>query len=288
MRSQFSPENLLDALAHHRVSMLQGPPTLFARLLSHLDQTGTRKPAAPHLRYVYTGAGPLDMALKQRVEACFDLPLHHGYASSEVPGCCVTPLGIRRDDTSSGHLLEGMEMRIVDGSGQDVPAGERGEIWARGPSLTPGYFRDEVATAQAFRPGGWFASGDLGQIGPDGTLFVVGRLKEMIIRSGFNVYPTEVEAALNLFPSVQRSAVVGRPEGDGNEQVIAFLELRHQTRLDEAALWTFLRERLAAYKLPAELHIVQSFPMTDSGKILKRELLARRPLSNASRPVPAG
>jgi acyl-CoA synthetase (AMP-forming)/AMP-acid ligase II len=272
MRDKFTPEDIVDALANHRVTMLQGPPTLFARLLAHLDKTDQRKPTAPHLRYVYTGAGPLDLALKQRVEACFDMPLHHGYGSSEVTACCVTPMNVRRDDTAAGYMLEGFEMRIVDGNGEDVPNGEAGEIWVRGPGVTPGYFRDQEATRQAFRPGGWYASGDLGRIGPDGALFVVGRLKEMIIRSGFNVYPAEVEEVLNHFPAVQRSAVVGRPEADGNEQVIAFIELRHGAQFDEAALESYLRDQLAAYKRPVELHVMQSFPMTDSGKVLKREL----------------
>ena len=124
------------------------------------------------------------------------------------------------------------------------------------------------------RDGGWYASGDLGEMAADGALFVVGRLKEMIVRSGFNVYPAEVEAVLNAFAAVQRSAVVGRPEADGNEAIVAFVELRAGAVLDEAALQAHLREHLAPYKRPAQVRTVQGFPMTQSGKVLKRELLA--------------
>src|SRR4029078_3786365 len=120
-----------------------------------------------------------------------------------------------------------------------------GEIWMRGRGLMPGYFRDPEATRQVMKPGGWYASGDLGQLAPDGALFVVGRLKEMIIRSGFNVYPAEVEAALNAFPAIERSAVVARPGADGNEDVIAYVELRHGAVLDEGSLRSHLREQLA-------------------------------------------
>jgi len=275
MRHQFEPADLLDALAHHGVSQLQGPPALFARLLAHLDEHGITRPVAPRLRYVYTGAGPLDKTLKQRVEAAFGLPLHHGYGLSEYAGSVhLTRLGERRDDTSAGYRVEGAELRIVDASGQDLPQGQRGEIWLRGRGLMPGYFRDPQATAAVMRAGGWYASGDLGELAPDGALFVVGRLKEMIIRSGFNVYPAEVETALNTYPGIQRSAVVGRREADGNEEVVAFVELRAGCTLDTQALNSYLREHLAPYKRPTQIHAIDALPTSANGKVLKRELPA--------------
>jgi malonyl-CoA/methylmalonyl-CoA synthetase len=275
MRAAFDPADALDDLANHGVTQLQGPPTLFARLLAHMEQIGVAHPPAPQLRYVYTGAGPLDMALKQRVEAAFGQPLHHGYGLSEYAGSVhLTRLGEWRHDTSAGYVVEGAQLKIVDPvSGRELAAGERGEIWMRGVGLMPGYFRDPEATAAVMREGGWYASGDLGELHADGALFVVGRLKEMIIRSGFNVYPGEVEAVLNAFPAIARSAVVGRPEADGNEQVEAFVELRHGATLDRAALQAHLREHLAPYKQPAVIRTVTEFPMTGSGKVLKRNLL---------------
>jgi malonyl-CoA/methylmalonyl-CoA synthetase len=275
MRSQFDANDVLEALEQHRVSQLQGPPTLFTRLLAHLDERGIAHPAAPALRYVYTGAGPLDMTLKRQVEARFALPLHHGYGLSEYAGSVhVTALGQHRADTSAGLRVEGAELRIVDAQGLDLPAGERGEIWLRGRGLMAGYFRDDATTAAVMRPGGWYASGDLGYTDADGALFVVGRLKEMIIRSGFNVYPAEVEAALHGFAAIRAAAVVGCPQGDGNEEVVAFVTLKPGHGLNRAALDAHLREHLSPYKRPARIKVVESFPMTLSGKVLKRELLA--------------
>jgi acyl-CoA synthetase (AMP-forming)/AMP-acid ligase II len=275
MRSKFDPADVFDALANHGVSTLQGPPTMFNRLLDWLDQQGIAQPSAPALRYVYTGAAALDMRLKQAVEQRFGHPLHHGYGLSEYAGAlAVGRLGERRADTSAGYVVEGGEVRIVNAEGQDQAQGDKGEIWMRGVGLMPGYFRDDVATAQVMRPGGWYASGDLGYQTADGALFVVGRLKEMIIRSGFNVYPGEVEVVLAAFPGVQRAAVVGRGESDGNEEILAFLETADQTPLDMDALHAHIAENLAPYKRPARVICVATFPMTHSGKILKRQLLA--------------
>ena len=276
MRPQFDPADLLDALAHHGVSQLQGPPALFSRLLAHLQERGIAHPLAPALRYLYTGAGPLDLTLKLRVEAAFGQTLHHGYGLSEYAGSVhLTRLGEHRSDTSVGYAVPGGEVQVTDPvRGQPLPVGERGELWIRGRGLMRGYFRDPAATAAAMRPGGWYASGDLGELHADGALFVVGRLKEMIVRSGFNVYPAEVERVLNEVPGVQRSAVVGRPEQDGNETVIAFVELSPGAVFDEAAARAYLREQLAPYKRPAHIAVVPQLPTSHNGKVLKRELRA--------------
>ena len=274
LRSHFDPADLLDALAQHGVTQLQGPPTLYARLLTHLQEQGVVQPEAPQLRYVYTGAGPLDMRLKQQVEQVFGQPLHHGYGLSEYAGSVhLTRMGEWRRDNSSGYVVEGAEVQITDpDSGQPLPAGARGEAWIRGRGLMRGYFRDPESTAAVMRPGGWYASGDLGELHEDGALFVVGRLKEMIIRSGFNVYPAEVELALNACAGVQHSAVVGRPEQDGNEEIIAFVELKPGADFDEAAARAHLREQLAPYKRPAHIVVLPELPTSLNGKLLKRQL----------------
>ncbi|MBS0391733.1 MAG: acyl--CoA ligase [Proteobacteria bacterium] len=274
LRPQFDPADLLDALAHHGITQLQGPPALFSRLLAHLQESGIAHPAAPTLRYVYTGAGPLDLTLKTRVEAAFGQALHHGYGLSEYAGSVhLTRLGEQRPDTSVGYVVEDAEVQVTDpASGQPLPLGQRGELWMRGRGLMRGYFRDPQATKAVMRDGGWYASGDLGELHADGALFVVGRLKEMIIRSGFNVYPAEVELALNQLPGVQRSAVVGRPEGDGNEEVIAFVELSPGASFDEVAARTRLREQLAPYKQPSHIVVLPELPTSHNGKVLKRQL----------------
>jgi acyl-CoA synthetase (AMP-forming)/AMP-acid ligase II len=155
-------------------------------------------------------------------------------------------------------------------TGHDLPPGQRGEIWMRGRGLMPGYFRDPQATAAVMREGGWYASGDLGVFAEDGALSVVGRLKEMIIRSGFNVYPGEVEAVLNAFPAVQRSAVVGQREADGNEAVIAFVELRAGAPRRRRSCG--VRRAPRAYKVPRDRRNAGAAGASATGKVLKATL----------------
>ena len=274
MRSQFDPADVFDALAHQGMTQLQGPPAMFTRLLAWLDAQGIDHPAAPDLRYVYTGAAPLDMSVKKAIEARFGKPLHHGYGLSEYAGALtLCRRGEWRDDTSAGYLVEGAELRIVGPQGQDLSAGETGEIWMRGVGLMPGYFRDPEITAQVIKSGGWYASGDLGRQDADGALQVVGRLKEMIIRSGFNVYPGEVEAVFLAWPGVQRAAVAGRKGADGNEDILAFIEAKPGVQLDLQALKAHAHEHLSPYKRPSMVVQVPEMPMTLSGKVLKRELV---------------
>jgi acyl-CoA synthetase (AMP-forming)/AMP-acid ligase II len=275
MRSQFDPADVFDALANRNLTQLQGPPAMFTRLLAWLDGQKIATPLAPSLRYLYTGAAPMDLALKQAVETRFGFPLHHGYGLSEYAGAlCLVRMNEPRNDNSAGYLVDGGELRIVGSDGVDKLKGETAEIWMRGVGLMPGYFRDVAATEQVIREGGWYASGDLGYVAEDGALFVVGRLKEMIIRSGFNVYPSEIESVLCGFPGVQRAAVVGKKMQDGNEEVIAFIEPDHGMKPDLAALKLHIENNLAPYKRPSRLFVKESFPMTFSGKILKRQLLS--------------
>ncbi len=275
MRPQFEPAELFDALEHRSVSQVQGPPALFARLLQYCAEQDIAHPRAPQLRYLYAGAGPLDMALKSRVEATFGQTLHHGYGLSEYAGSLhATRLGEHRADTSAGYAFPGAELSIADpATGRALPPGKRGEIWLRGVGLMPGYFRDPQATAEAMREGGWYASGDLGELHADGALFVVGRIKEMIIRSGFNVYPGEVEQVLNRFPGILGSAVVGQKEADGNEAVVAFMVPDRANPPGDAALRDYLRERLAPYKRPARIIAIDELPVSANGKLMRRRLL---------------
>lgn len=284
MRSQFDPADVFDALAHRGLTQLQGPPAMFTRLLAWLDRQGIDHPMAPDLRYVYTGAAPLDLSVKQAIEARFGKPLHHGYGLSEYAGALtLCRLNEQRADTSAGYLVEGAELRIMGPDGRDLPPGETGEIWMRGVGLMPGYFRDPEITDQVMKPGGWYASGDLGRQDADGALQVVGRLKEMIIRSGFNVYPGEVEAVFLAWPGVQRAAVAGRKTADGNEDILAFIEPKPGVQLDSAVLQAHANAHLAPYKRPLAVVLVPEMPMTLSGKVLKRELVEQWTAAQACR-----
>ena len=153
----------------------------------------------------------------------------------------------------------------------DVPDGQIGESWIRGPNLMQGYYRDDAATRAAVTGDGWFRTGDLGCRRKDGYLFIVGRLKELIIRSGFNVYPAEVEAVLNAHDQVVQSAVVGRPV-DGNEEVVAFVQLLPGASVSAKDLKAYAAQQLTSYKRPTELIVLDALPSASTGKILKHKL----------------
>ncbi|CAN7220502.1 class I adenylate-forming enzyme family protein [Massilia sp. LjRoot122] len=253
---RFSAEALLAQIRAGELTIVQGVPAMYARLLALAG--GER--VASRLRFCYAGGSPLDPALKREVERVFGLPLHNGYGLTESgPTVSQTRLDAPRGDTSVGHPIPGVELRIVGG-----------ELWVRGPNVMAGYYRDPVQTAAALRPGGWLATGDLATLGADGALFIAGRLKELIIRSGFNVYPLEVETALNSHPAVLQSAVVGRPAAGGEEEVVAFVESAGD--VDADALQEWLRARLAPYKRPSRIVFMDALPAAPSGKILKSRL----------------
>jgi acyl-CoA synthetase (AMP-forming)/AMP-acid ligase II len=178
-------------------------------------------------------------------------------------------------------------MRIVDlrdAKQRDVPEGDAGELWVRGPNVMRGYYRDPALTARTIDAEGWLNTGDIARRGPDGALFIVGRTKELIIHSGFNVYPVEVESVLNAHPAVTHSAVVGRSV-EGNEEVVAFVELAPGANATPDELAHFAAESLAPYKRPAEILILPALPAAASGKILKhrlRALAAREPIGVAT------
>ncbi|HWW73245.1 MAG TPA: long-chain fatty acid--CoA ligase, partial [Duganella sp.] len=146
--------------------------------------------------------------------------------------------------------------------------------WVRGPNIMLGYYREPELTAAAMRPGGWINTGDMARQEADGALFIVGRTKELIIRSGFNVYPLEVETVLNAHPAVTQAAVVGRnsSDGDGNEEVVAFVELDPRHRVSTEELKQYLAGRLSPYKCPSEIIAMQTLPAATTGKILKGQL----------------
>ena len=271
LHARFSPESMAECLQSQRLTVCQGVPALYAKLIEHLKTRGKRLDV-PALRFLYAGGSPLAPSLKREVEAFFGLPLHNGYGLTEAaPTITQTRPGEHRSDCAVGGVLPGVDVRLVDRDGNDVAAGETGELWARGPNIMRGYYRDAPATAAAIRPGGWLATGDLARQGPDGAYFIEGRLKELIIRSGFNVHPVEVEEVLNAHPEVTQSAVVGRSTGT-DEEVVAFVELVPGARVTPAQLLEFAAASLAPYKRPTEIFVMTSLPSAPNGKILKGRL----------------
>jgi long-chain acyl-CoA synthetase len=269
---RFAPEAVRGALAEEHVSILQGVPAMHAKLLDYLHTQ--RLPwCAPRLRFSYSGGSPLDAALKARVENLYGVALHNGYGMTETsPTVAQTMLDAPRADCSVGPPIPGVEVRLMSADGVDVARGAVGELWVRGPNVMLGYYRAAAQTQAAVTAEGWLKTGDLARQDPDGALHIVGRSKELIIRSGFNVYPAEVEQVLNAHPDVVQSAVIGRAAGDGNEEVIAFVELVANARASPAQLVEWCGTRLAPYKRPAEVKVLDALPAAPTGKILKYKL----------------
>lgn len=271
---RFAPDALLAALADDGVSMVQGVPTMYARLVEHIEARGTPV-VAPRLRFLSSGGAPLEPVLKARVERAFGVVLQNGYGLSEAtPVVALTRLGDPNPLASIGYPPQGVEVRLVGEDGADVTTAATGELWTRGPNVMLGYYRDPELTAATITPDGWLKTGDLARAEPDGRLFIMGRKKELIIHSGFNVHPEEVEAALNSHPGVALSGVVGRPNG-ADEDIVAFVQPRPGAGVTEAELAAYVASSLAPYKRPARIVLVESLPATASGKVLRAELRAR-------------
>ena len=268
---RFSAPELLRAIADDGLTIVQGVPAMYARLL----ELRGGAPIRHKLRFIYAGGSPLDPQLKREAEAAFGLPLHNGYGMTETsPTISQTRIEGPREDTSVGLLIPGVEARIAGPDGLAVAPEQPGELWIRGPNLMKGYYREPQLTAAVMRPGGWLNTGDLARQAADGALFIVGRTKDMIIRSGFKIYPLEVETVLNAHPAVTQSAVVGRAADAGNEEVIAFIEADPRQQVSSAALHSYLAERLAAYKRPSEIVILAALPAAATGKVLRSQLKA--------------
>lgn len=265
---RFSAPAVLDAL-QAGVSVLPAVPQMHALIMEEAAVRGIgRLPPGP-LRYVSSGAAPLDPDWKRRAEAFYGVALQNGYGLTETTaGVTLTtnPPGV--PDVSVGPALPGVELRLRDTGPDGV-----GEIQTRGPHVMPGYFRNPEATAAAFDDEGFLCTGDLGRIDAAGNLHIAGRARELIIRGGFNVYPPEVEAALNDHPRVIQTAVVGRKVEAGNEEVLAFCQTDDPALVTERDLREHAAERLSPYKRPSRIIVTTALPTSPNGKILKQQLI---------------
>ncbi|MFD1695570.1 class I adenylate-forming enzyme family protein [Roseibium aestuarii] len=270
MVPRFRADRLLEAL-REEATMLPAVPQMHALLMQHTASLGEEKLTGSPLRYVSSGAAPLDPAWKRKAEAFYGLPLQNGYGLTEsTAGVSSTKNPIGSPDISVGKPLPGVEVRIDETLGNEPGVGE---VLTRGPHVMGGYFRNAEETSRAITPDGFLRTGDLGRIDAEGNLHIVGRAKELIIRSGFNVYPPEVEAAFNDHPQVVQCAVVGRKTEDGNEEVLAFVQCADPNAVDMAALKAFTDERLTSYKRPSRIVLTTKLPAASTGKILKADLI---------------
>ncbi|MEL7100143.1 MAG: class I adenylate-forming enzyme family protein [Pseudomonadota bacterium] len=256
------------AVLQDGITLFSAVPQMHALLMAHTKGAELKSPT---LRYVSSGAAPLDPTWKRKAEHFYGVALQNGWGLTEsTAGAAATSNQIGDPDTSVGPPLPGVENMIdLQAAGAQ---GDVGEVLTRGPHVMMGYYKNPDVTAQTLTPDGWLRTGDLGRIDDKGHLHIVGRSKELIIHGGFNVYPPEVEAALNDHPDVIQAAVVGRMT-DGDEKPIAFCQVAEGTTLTAQALRDFAAERLAGYKRPSQIILATALPAAPTGKILKHKLL---------------
>jgi long-chain acyl-CoA synthetase len=269
---RFDPDTALDLLVAHRVTLFSGVPSMFQAFLQ-VDPDGTRlRKAAETIRLITSGGAPLPVAVFERFDRLCGLQIRQGYGLSETsPTVTFCPWDEPIRPASVGKPVWGVDIRIVDHQDRPVPAGTVGEIVIRGHCVMLGYFNRPEATAEVIRDG-WFHTGDLGRFDEDGWLYVVDRLKDLILRGGYNVYPAEVEQVLLQHPSVAMTAVVGQPHERLGQEVVAYVVPRTGRQVEPDELLAFARERLAEYKYPRRIIVQDELPMTSTGKILKRAL----------------
>jgi len=274
LESLFNPVSVLGGLEKHKITIVLGVPSMYSLLVEYAKSKGIEKLSLPSLRIISCSGAPLYLGLKQDVERLLGMPLHNAYGVSEMaPNVSQIRVGKQRNDISVGPLIPGVKARLIGKDGSLVPEGEVGELRVIGPNMMKGYYKAPEETAAAFDSEGWFNTRDLARFEGE-NLFIVGRSKELIVRFGFNVYPAEVEAVLNGHPDVARSAVIGRAGVGvvGQEEVIAFIELAPGSGTTSQELSAYAAQRLAPYKQPNQILIVQSMPQTATGKIIKGEL----------------
>jgi long-chain acyl-CoA synthetase len=281
---RFDPVSALETVANHKVTIILGAPPMFTAWATmpatELEGSDTesvvpeaRNGPMADVRLVLTGAAPLASEVGVAFEQRFGIALRQGYGLTEASPIVTSSVvdGDPKPD-SIGVALPGLEVRLVDEEGEDALEGDSGEIWVRGPNVFAGYWENPEASAAAVDSDGWLHTGDIAVADDDGFLFIVDRAKDLIIVSGFNVYPAEVEEALLDHPGIAQVAVVGVRHPYSGETVKAFVVPEPGQHLEEDEVIEFCADRLARYKCPTKVMFVTELPVGPAGKLLRRSL----------------
>jgi fatty-acyl-CoA synthase len=269
----FDVAEIWKTIERERCTVVLGVPTIW-KLLADAPEFATA--SLDHVRWFISGGAPLPRSILDLYQAR-GIPFKQGFGMTEVGVNCFS-MTLEDSVVKAGSIGKPMmytEVRLVGEDGRDVPDGEVGEMWFRGPHVCAGYWRDPEATAAAITAEGWFRSGDLARRDPDGFFFVAGRGKDMLISGGVNVYPAEIENEVLQHPGVADCAVVGVPDETWGEVAVAFVVAEGTAAPDEAALATFLGGRIAQFKVPRRWEFVDALPRTPYGKVIKADLRDR-------------
>jgi long-chain acyl-CoA synthetase len=268
---RFDAHKALEIFGRDRVTIFLGVPTMYGALLHAPDR---ERYDTSSLRICVSGGSALPVELLHAFEEAFGCAILEGYGLSETsPVASFNHLDRERKPGSIGTPISGVQMKLVDEDGNEVPDGEVGEIVIKGPNVMKGYWNNPDATQEAIVDG-WFHSGDLAKRDEDGYFFIVDRKKELIVRGGYNVYPREIEEVLYEHPAVREAAVVGVPDEQMGEEVGAAIALKDGEEASEDDIRAFVKEQVAGYKYPRRVWFVDELPKGPTGKILKREIEA--------------
>ena len=266
---RFDPLQTLEAISSQRASVVIGAPPIF---IAWLNTPGAENYDLASVRYAVSGAAPLPKQVLARFASELGVTIWEGYGLTETAPLLTT---VAMNESvlpgSVGRPVPGVELRLVDDRGNDVRAGDPGEVVVRGPNVFSGYWRDPEATAQVLDADGWFSTGDVGIL-DGGNLYLVDRKKDLVLVSGFNVYPREVEEVLYRHPKVAEAAVVGTPHPYTGEAVKAVIVLRPGEEASAEDITDFCRRYLARFKCPEVVEFVDALPLNASGKVLRRQL----------------
>jgi long-chain acyl-CoA synthetase len=263
----FDMDKVSAAVIEHEVTRFYAVPTIYIRFLNNPESRKQLK----SLRYVFSGGTSMPAEIVRQWVDAFGIPIHEAYGMTESASIVTFNHLFRHKIGSIGMPAGIIELKIVDRNDNELKQGEQGEIILRGPNIMKGYFEDPEETAMALR-NGWFHSGDVGVFDNEGYLYIVDRIKDIVITGGENVYPKEVEDLLHQHKAVNECGVVGLPHEEYGEAVTAFVTLKPGMTADERTLISFCKERIANYKVPKAIHFVDDLPKTPQGKILRREL----------------
>jgi acyl-CoA synthetase (AMP-forming)/AMP-acid ligase II len=275
---EFDPHTVFDLIVDNRINKIMMVPTALKIAVEHARG---RKTDLSFLSYIYYGGAPLSMDLLRECQTVFRCGFVQMYGMTETSGTIVALSPEDHDSTDGNRLrsvgkpLRGVEVKIIDAGGHDLPIGMTGEIATRSQANMAGYFEMPTATAEALDVDGWFRTGDAGYLDAGGFLYVNDRIKDMIISGGENIYPTEVENAICGHPDVAEVAVIGIPDEKWGETVCAVVVPKPGVSLHTVDIVSWAAERIARYKLPKSIEIVSSLPRNHTGKVLRRELRDR-------------
>jgi long-chain acyl-CoA synthetase len=263
----FDMDAVIAGVSENRVTRFYGVPTVFIRFLNNPE---THK-YLNSVRYIFSGGTSMPAEIVRQWVDAFGLPIHEAYGMTEVASLVTFNHLFRHKIGSIGMPAGIIEVKLVDSNDVEMKQGDQGEIIIRGPNVMKGYFGQPAETAAALR-NGWMHSGDVGIFDEEGYLYIVDRIKDIIITGGENVFPKEVEDLLHQHRAVNECGVVGLPDREYGEAVNAFVTLKPGAAVEEKDLIAFCKERMARYKVPKRVHFVSDLPKTPQGKILRREL----------------